>query len=222
MSYVLEESLCNCRLGGYARKMEWRRYKRKKCNRLKYSDFTIISSNCVGMFMYYDMGLRYLSPTINLSIEMNDFVKMAENLKWYMSQKITELPREGYSCPVGLLDDIKIYFTHYDTFENGVQKWEERKQRVNWDKLFIVGSEKDGCTYDTIKRFDKLPYKNKVIFTHVNYPEFNSAFYIRGFENEKELGTITNFKNQFLKRRYLDDFDYVSFLNKLGRKGNKI
>lgn len=89
------ESLCNCKLCEYVRKMEWKRYKRKKYNRLKYSDFTIISSNYTGMFMYYDMGLQYLSPTINLSIEMNDFVKMAENLKWCMSQKITELPGGG-------------------------------------------------------------------------------------------------------------------------------
>ena len=52
-----------------------------------------------------------------------------------------------------------------------------------------------------------------MIFTHVEYPEFSSAYYIRGFEEKEELGVLISYKNQFRKRRYLDDFDYVDFLN---------
>ena len=59
---------------------EWARYKKRKRSRLKNTDFTIISSNCGGMLIYYDMELPYLTPTVNLSIEMNDFVRMVENL----------------------------------------------------------------------------------------------------------------------------------------------
>ena len=129
-----------------------------------------------------------------------------------MEQKITQAEtKEGY--PVGFLGDVEIRFIHYGTFEEAVWKWEERKKRINWDNLFIAGVEKDGCTYETIRRFQQLPYKNKVIFTHVRYPEFPSAYYIKGFEEEKEVGVITFFKEQFFKRRYLDDFDYVKFLN---------
>lgn len=194
------------------RDLEWAAYKQKRVKKLKNNDFSIISSNCIGMFMYKDMGLKYLSPTINLSIPMNDFVKMAENLRWYMEQKITKAEtKEDY--PVGFLGDVEIRFIHYSTFEEAVWKWEERKKRINWDNLFIAGAERDGCTYGTIRCFQQLPYKNKVIFTHVRYPEFPSAYYIKGFEEEKEVGVITFFKEQFLKRRYLDDFDYVNFLN---------
>lgn len=194
------------------RNIEWMLYKRKRRKQLINSDFSIISSNCIGTFMYKDLGLPYLSPTINLSIGMNDFVKMAENLRWYMDQELIQAKtKEEY--PVGLLGDVKIRFIHYKTFEKAAQKWGERKKRINWDSLFIAGTEKDGCTYETIRRFEQLPYKNKVIFTRVIYPEFPSAYYIKGFEEEKELGVITFFKEQFLKRRYLDDFDYVKFLN---------
>ena len=154
------------------RNREWDRYKKKKLNRLKNRDFTVIGSNCNGMFMYYDLGLEYLTPTVNLSIEMNDFVKMVKNLKWYMDQELTEV-KEEYKCPVGLLGDIRIYFIHYNSFEEGKLKWEERKQRINWDNIFIVGTERDGCTYETIRDFEQLHYKNKVIFTHVDYPEFS-------------------------------------------------
>nr|WP_302141633.1 DUF1919 domain-containing protein [uncultured Schaedlerella sp.] len=194
------------------REREWEAYKKRKRSRIQNTEFSIIASNCCGTFIYYDMGLPYLSPTINLSMGMNDFVKLAGNLKWYLEQEFVEGEGNG-NCPVGLLGDIKIDFVHYDTFEEGVLKWEERKKRINWDNLFFMGVEKDGCTYETIKRFDELPYKNKVIFTHVKYPEFDSAYHIRGFEERDELGVITFYKKRLLKRRYLDDFNYVDFLN---------
>ena len=72
---------------------------------------------------------------------------------------------------------------------------------------------KQGCTYETIKNFEELPYKNKVIFTYKEYPEFSSTYCMESFKGKGELGVITDFKSQFLKRRYLDDFDYVDFLN---------
>lgn len=199
---------------------EWNRYKKRKFNRLKNKDFTIIGSNCNGMFMYYDLGMRFLTPTINLSIEMDDFIRMVKDLRWYMDQELTEV-KEEYKCPIGLLGDIRIYFIHYSSFEEAREKWKERKQRINWDNIFIVGTERDGCTYETIRNFEQLPYKNKVIFTHVEYPEFPSAYYIKGFEEKKELGTITNYKKQVLKRRYLDDFDYIGFLNAGSKAGGR-
>ena len=191
---------------------EWARYKKRKRSRLKNTDFTIISSNCGGTLIYYDMELPYLTPTVNLSIEMNDFVRMVENLEWYMGQEMVEVKGEN-SYPVGMLGDVRIQLVHYESFDEGFRKWEERKRRINWDNLFIIGTDRDGCTYETIRRFEQLPYKNKVIFTHVRYPEFSSAYHIKGFEDRNELGVITFYKKQFLKRRYLDDFDYVGFLN---------
>ena len=40
------------------REWEWKEYKKRKRLRLKNENFTVIASNCSGMFMYYDMGLR--------------------------------------------------------------------------------------------------------------------------------------------------------------------
>lgn len=77
------------------REWEWISYKRRRRRRLKNKDVTIIGSNCSGTFMYYDLGMEYLTPTVNLSIEMNDFVKMAGNLKWYMEQELVEAEEIG-------------------------------------------------------------------------------------------------------------------------------
>lgn len=63
---------------------EWRIYKEIRRLKLKNRDATIISSNCNGEFIYYDMRLPFLTPTINLSFDMNDYVRLLENLRWYM------------------------------------------------------------------------------------------------------------------------------------------
>lgn len=210
LSEVLKDKLVNGRYGW--REIERRWYIGKKRRRLKNKDFTILATNCCGTMMYHDLGLPFLSPTINLMIGMSDFFKLLGNLKWYMEQEIVE-QQSDYQFPVGLLADITIKFMHYDTFDDAVTKWEERKKRINWDNLFIVATDRDGCSYETLKRFDQLPYKNKVIFTHIDYPEILSAYHIKGFEDREEVGTLTNYKDQLLKRRYIDDFDYVSFLN---------
>ena len=194
-------------------RIEWRIYKELKRLRLKNSNATIISSNCNGEFIYYDMKLPFLSPTINLSFDMNDYVKMLENLRWYMEQPIHPCEDKRFDFPPGMLGDIEIRFNHYETFEQAVEKWEKRKKRINWDNLFVLGIDGDNCSEETIHKFDALPYKNKVIFTHIPYPDIQSSYYIPGFEEEAGIGVLLNFKKQFLVRRYLDDFDYVSFLN---------
>lgn len=198
------------------RRIEWKVYKEIKRFRLKNLTPTIIASNCNGEFIYYDMKLKFMSPTINLSFDMNDYVKMLENLQWYMEQSIEPYNDSRFEYPTGMLGDIEIRFNHYKTFDEAVKKWEERKKRIDWNNLFILGIDGDDCTYDSICRFDELPYKNKVIFTHKPYPEFKSAYYIRGYEKDEGVGVLLYFKKQFRIRRFLDDFDYVSFLNGKG------
>lgn len=195
---------------------EWRVYKELKRKKLKNTTPTIISSNCNGEYWYYDMKLKFLSPTINLSFDMNDYVKMLENIHWYMEQPILPYEDNRFEFPTGMLGDIEIRFNHYKTFDEAVAKWEERKQRINWDNLFVLGIDGDNCSYETMRRFDMLPYENKVIFTHIPYPEIKSSYYIPGFEREEGVGVLLYFKKQFLVRRYLDDFDYVAFLNGKG------
>lgn len=195
------------------KRFEWYLYKRKKRHRIKNKRPVIISSNCVGGVIYHDLNLPFYSPTINLLIPMDDFIRFAENLEWYLQQPVLQTFEDGISYPVGMVGDIKIYFMHYNTFEKAVKAWERRKRRVvlNPENIFIFGCERGRCTYETLQKFDRLPYKNKVVFTHKEYPDISSAFYIRGFEDQKELGHILEFrKDSYWKRRYLDDFDYVA------------
>ena len=63
---------------------------------------TILASNCNGTIMYHDLDLPYLSPTINLWFKDLDFVKMMENLEWYMNGQIIEVTDKEEDYPVGM------------------------------------------------------------------------------------------------------------------------
>ena len=58
---------------------------------------------------------------------------------------------------------------------------------------FIMMTDRDGVTEKDIQLFDQLPFKNKVIFTHKPYPAFKSAYYIKGFEKQNQVGDIFEF-----------------------------
>ena len=182
--------------------------------KMKNTSFSLISSNCNGAFILHDLGLRFNSPFVNLWIKPKDFLKMLHNLKYYMSLDPVEVFEEGINYPIGRLDDIKVYFMHYDSFGDALNKWNERKTRIDYDNLFILFIDKDGCTYDDLLEFDKLPYDKKVVFTNKPYPEIKSAFYIKGFENKNSVGDCYNFIPFGFGKKYYDQFDYVGWFNK--------
>lgn len=181
--------------------------------RLKNKTMTVFSSNCNGAYMLHDLGCPFNSPTVNLFFLPDHFLKFVGNPTEYLSAELVEIQVEGIPYPVGQLNDILLFFMHYNSFNEAKEAWERRAKRVDMSNVYIVMTDKNGCTYEHIKQFEELPYKNKVIFTHKSYKEFSSAYYIPGFETENEVGILSDWKPQFLKRRWLDDFDYVRFFN---------
>ena len=81
------------------------------------------------------------------------------------------------------------------------------------DNVFFLFSDRDGCTYDDLKEFDALPYRNKAVFCHKEYPDIKSAVYIRGFENKDCIGNCAKYRSKFSIKKYYDDFDFVSWFN---------
>lgn len=184
------------------------------CKRLRKTfsknDISIISSNCIGGVISHDLGIQFNSPTVNLYIEAKDFIKFLSSIKEYLQYELDFID-ESTSYPIAQLHDIKIYFVHYKNNEEAREKWNQRKNRINEKNIYVMMCERDGCTYDNLKEFDKLPYKNKVVFTHIKYPQIKSSYYIRGFENENELGDIIAVMPHSIKR-YYDQFNYADWL----------
>ena len=181
--------------------------------RLKNSNFSIVASNCNGGIISHDLNQQFNSPFVNLWIRPKDYIKLLSDFDNYMDTDLTFTKETGINYPVGLLRDIKIYFQHYKSEGEAKEKWNKRRKRVNKSNLFILFTDRDGCTYHELELFDKLPFKNKVVFTRQEYPRIKSSFYIKGFEKEQEVGICSSYKSKYSLNRYLDDFDYVSWFN---------
>lgn len=129
---------------------------------LKAEGFSIISQNCIGGVFYHDMGMQFLSPTVDLFFKEPDFVKFAMNLRHYLSCELQMRWEE--TCPVGTLDDITVYFMHYDTCREAKESWERRKQRISFEKILVVATDRNGFDDTVFETWKQIPYP-KVLFT---------------------------------------------------------
>ena len=184
-------------------------------------DFSLFTNNCLGGFIYHDLGLKFLSPTINLRITPKEFISFASDLKYYLNQELIEVESDD-SFPIGILkgdekhSDIAIYFEHYSSFEKAKEKWIERSKRVNFDNIYIMMEFYDGIhNEELIKLFNEIPYKNKMILTHKDHNEEYTTC-IHQFDDNLDMSEIGGkiFRyNGLTGKRYYEEFDYINFLN---------
>jgi len=201
-------------------RMESRLYRAGKKRRLRNRTPSILSHNCNGGIILHDLGLVFNTPMINTGATPQNFIKFLSDISKYVEAEDSAFMDTGRiydGCFVASLLDIEIILAHSDSFEEGYINWNRRKNRINFNNLFIFMTDQThdahACTYEDLLAFDRLPHKNKVIFTYKEYPEIQSAYYIRGFEEKGEVGILSDYKRGYFKRRFLDDFDYVSFFN---------
>lgn len=181
--------------------------------RLKNKTFTLFSSNCNGCCICHDLGLQFRSPFVNLCLSAEDYIKFLRDPKKYLDSPLVFLVDTDKAYPLGMIRDITLHFMHYATAQEAESAWNRRKQRINWDNLFVLMSDRDGCTQELLEEFDKLPYPNKAVFTHTPMPHIRSAVYIPGFEKDGEVGNCDAFVNRCSGRKYFDAFDYVTWFN---------
>lgn len=214
-------SLYNTKLGG-----RWNRLIRNMFintinrRRLRNTQFTILCNNCNAGVITHDLGQQFCSPTVNLFFYNDHFLKFCENIEYYLSQELVKcdnpncVPEIDY--PVCNLGDLELHFLHYKSYDEAYRLWNRRKERINRENLFVMWTFLGGTDPEWMKRFDKLPFKNKVAFTEREFPQYSSAFQIKGYP--KGLGVLTLFDNLF-GRRVIDQFDYVKWLNE-GRQND--
>ncbi|MBR2732374.1 MAG: DUF1919 domain-containing protein [Clostridia bacterium] len=192
---------------------EHKLYLERKRKKLKNKTPSILANNCNGGIIAHDLGLPFNSPLVNAGMYAPYYIQFLQNIEYYLAQPLVRIEDDKDGWFVAQCDDIQILLGHTRTYEEAVENWERRKKRFNPDNMYVVFCDKMDCTYDIIKAFDALPITHKVIFTHKPYPEFKSACYMPGFEEQGEVGVLSDWKPGFWKRRWLDDFDAVSFLN---------
>lgn len=186
-------------------------------NKYLSKDTSIISSNCFAGRIMQDLGMEYNTPTLGLWIMPDDYPKMCMELRRYMcidpvlkehsknalgEQKHAN-PSTHHYYPIGNVGDVEIHYLHYHSAEEAFAKWKRRANRVNYDNLFFIGMEQNGCTEDDIKAFDVLPYKRKIFFCSKPY-NYKSVVYIKEF---KKLGHVGDpYKKGYIFYKYLAEW----------------
>ena len=68
-----------------------------------------------------------------------DYIKALENWQDFLNTEIVEDTSGDETYPVGIgYSGIKIRFVHYDTFDKAIEKWNQRKARINPDNIAFM------------------------------------------------------------------------------------
>ena len=178
--------------------------------RLKNRDFTILCSNCIGGVIYHRLGLQFRSPTVNLWMRQRDFIKFAENLSEYIEEDLIFVESE-YDYPVARLKDVQIYFNHSPNEEAARRDWERRKERINYDNLFLIMYDRENLTEEDFRRFEAVPGRGRIVLSDRDHPDIGFIKTIR--PSGRPMGQQFLDKDWLGMRTFEKQFDYVAWLN---------
>ena len=171
---------------------------KKQIQRLENKNFTLISNNCNGCVLLHELGLKFNSQFVNLSINAVDYIKYLKNFDYYNSLELSFVEDGSVSYPVGLLGDLRIDFVHYKSPEEAREKWNDRKKRINIENMYVIFTEQGDCTEECVKSFDELPFENKVVFTCKPYNDIKSAIFVKNIlESPREYICFWTLKTNF-------------------------
>jgi uncharacterized protein (DUF1919 family) len=123
----------------------------------------------------------------------------------------------GRNFPIATIDDIEINFVHYKTQEECIAAWKRRAERIIWDRIFIIATDHDGMYQEEcLALFDKLPYKNKIMFVSKDYPQYSWAIPIKQFKGRHQCRVTTAFADMRGHRYYETAFDIAAWIRDNG------
>lgn len=189
-----------------------KKYEKNLRKKIKNKEISIICPNCIGGIIYHRLGLKFLSPTINLWMWQYDYLKFVSNLEYYISLKLDFIESEN-SYPVAKLGDITLHFNHYKTKMEANECWNRRKKRINYDNLFLIMYDKDGITKEDLKKLESIKCKGKIVISNKTYDDLNYIIKIpANMNNPKKRYRLEESKITGV-RKFEKYFDYVTWLN---------
>jgi uncharacterized protein (DUF1919 family) len=180
-------------------------------------DFSIISNNCWGGYVYQYFGLEYKTPFIGLYIFGPDYIRLIKDFDYYMSKSLIEIDLsqskylshindkdrvKGY--PVGLLGDLEIHFLHYKNFDVAFEKWNRRLSKINKNNIIYKLSHRDLVDDQICIEFMKVTNNKGILISNscfgnrFNYFSLNnnSGDIINEFESFFKMYNITQILNK--------------------------
>lgn len=190
-------------------------YHKNKAKRFNGDVPSIICNNCLGGVMLHDLGLPFNSPTINTGIRnQKEFIFFVNHLDEIIDAPLVEISRSKYNVPAAMIDlrgqRIDVVFTHYADFDTGYDKWKQRMKRLDLNKIVVLLESPD-VSSEIIEAFSKIKYKKAIVSKPIdNAPEYYVPLDI--YDNWHP-GKILEYKSLFSLKRWMDEWDYISFLN---------
>lgn len=184
-------------------------------SKIQLENFSVFSNNCVGAEYLRKLGIKYNSPFVGLFVSPSHYVEILNDLSKFMTTEPREVFNPEYNYPLGQIEDVVIHFVHYASFKVAKDAWIRRSRRIVPQKIFSLMVDIDQASQEDLKNFLNVSYGSKLILTNREFPELANTFRIIGCEKNGQLGDITQFqyKSIFRKQRYMDQFDFVAWVN---------
>ena len=91
------------------------------------------------------------------------------------------------------------------TVKEAIEKWNKRVKRINRRNIIFKFCEQNECSIEHIKRFENLPFKNKICFTTKEYPEYKSVIWFKDQVKNEEV-----VRDYYESHKYLNIIDYIN------------
>ena len=174
---------------------------KQKINKLfiNKDDFSIISNNCWGTFIYKKFGIAYKSPFVNLFFFADDYIYLLENFSPEFLKKLSFIKKDESkykktlieygiyddNYPIGILDNkVEVHFLHYTSESDAEDKWHRRLALINYKRLIFKFSDGDGCRDEHVEKFDAFDFDRKVCFVSKPFETLKSVICLDGFTEE--------------------------------------
>lgn len=174
---------------------------------------SIIASTCIGGMISHNLGQKFMSPTINIWMTPSHLTRFVCDLDKYLSAPVVFVKNSGYDFPVGKICDITVYFQHYHTEKEALDKWNERKTRLNPENLYIITDDKR-LSSEELDALTSVKCKRLVIFTakeNQKPPFFSYNCYKGqeevGFYSVRGMGGFAPFEKEFNYAKWLSGKD---------------
>lgn len=192
---------------------------REKADFERLEGVSLVASSCLAGEIYSILGMPFLSPTINSSINRLDFVDFCIDLPRYMecemvyAGRVSGCVRTKLVDSTGALRDIKFSWPHETNPNKIIADFDKRRARINYSKLVFLTDCND-FGLKTAEEFNRLDCMAKALFVPQGsvMSSLECAIEVPGYHKTDQ---INNF--QYMQKSGLYEFqekwDYVDWLN---------
>ena len=143
--------------------------------------------------------------------KLTEYHQNKENIKYHVACKANGDGCMDESKFDGVTKINEHEFELHNVNEKFLNELEEKLHFTSDKRIKFVGTVYD---QELLKKIRENAYKHKLALTARPMPEIKCSYYISGSEQPNgDVMDLCKYKGKFTGRRWIDDYDYVGFLN---------